>query len=133
MKKIKFQNERINKSSEGRNWILGKFLLVQIVIGLILIAPALVGSVFFLLSVFGYNGLYEASLNNLSSKWTGENMSAAPIFMGLMALAGVYLLNNVSKNLIYGSNPDVLIEYLDNVEVKIEDSEAKDENEKEPD
>lgn len=127
MKKIKFQNNRINRTSEGRGGFIGIYSLVQIVIGLILIAPALVGSIFFLLTVFGYNGLYEASLNNLSSKWTGENMSAAPIFMGLMALAGAYLLNNVIKNLIYASNPDVLIDYLDTVEVKIEDSEAEDE------
>lgn len=127
MKRIRFYNDRINKTSEGRNGFIGIYMLAQIVIGLILIAPALVGSIFFLLNVFGYNGLYAATLNNLSSKWTGDNMSAAPIFMGLMAMAGAYLLNNVIKNLISASNLDVFIDYLDTVEIKEDDCEEVDE------
>lgn len=127
MKRIRFYNDRINKTSEGRNGFIGIYMLAQFVIGLILIAPALVGSIFFLLNVFGYNGLYAATLNNLSSKWTGDNMSAAPIFMGLMAMAGAYLLNNVIKNLISASNPDVFIDYLDTVEIKEDDCEEVDE------
>lgn len=127
MKRIRFYNDRINKTSEGRNGFIGIYMLAQIVIGLILIAPALVGSIFFLLNVFGYNGLYAATLNNLSSKWIGDNMSAAPIFMGLMAMAGAYLLNNVIKNLISASNLDVFIDYLDTVEIKEDDCEEADE------
>lgn len=103
--------------------------LIQIVMGLILIAPALVGSVFFLLNVFGYTGIYEASLNNLSHKWTGDNMSAAPVFMGFMAFAGAYLLNTVSKNILHVFYPAILSECLsdslDSMEIEIEDSTEK--------
>lgn len=87
---------------------------IEKILGYILLAPPLISVLFFLISVFSE---YDSDKNqvvqlgNLSPNWTGKiridydtdrgggggggYMSAAPIYLGLMAIAGALL---VSKN-----------------------------------
>lgn len=71
---------------------------VECIIGLFLLLPPVLGVIAFVLQLFGadtnFSGLYE-----LPSRWTarveqGGGMSAAPIYLGLMAIAGVYLIKD---------------------------------------
>lgn len=75
--------------------------LVQLVIGIIFLIPPILGAIFFTLQVFGING-NVISLNELSASWTGDNnaMSAAPIYLGLMAIAGTLIVHSAIKNAI---------------------------------
>lgn len=74
------------------------------VIGIIFLIPPVLGVVFFLLNVFFYRIGDLPELDNLSSEWTGNYsgegggyMSAAPIYLGLMAIAGAMLLKESKK------------------------------------
>lgn len=74
------------------------------IVGIIFIIPPILGVIFFILNVFiSYVGDLP-ELDNLSSNWTGNYsregggfMSAAPIYMGLMAIAGAMLLKDSKK------------------------------------
>lgn len=74
---------------------------IEAIIGLVLLIPPILGVVAFMLNLFDCGGKF-AGMDNLSANWTnyGEAMSAAPIFLGLMALAGVYLLKDNIKYLL---------------------------------
>ncbi|MGM9820768.1 MAG: hypothetical protein ACI3Z9_08220 [Candidatus Onthomorpha sp.] len=70
----------------------------ECVIGLFLLLPPILGVFAFVLQLFDADTDFS-SLHNLSSDWTthydeGGGMSAAPIYLGLMALAGVYLVKD---------------------------------------
>lgn len=81
----------------------------QGVIGIILLIPPLLSVIFFLLSVFSSDtgSSYSSTgkvpqLKNLSSDWTGSfdtggYTSAAPIYLGLMAIGGAILLSRGVK------------------------------------
>ena len=76
---------------------------LQAFIGLLLLIPPVLGVIFFIISVFGGGGRVT-QLENLQPHWLadwsfsdgggGGGMSAAPIYLGLMALAGSYLLKD---------------------------------------
>ena len=78
------------------------------VVGIIFIIPPILGVILFLLDVFisfvGISNVRDlAALNNLSSEWTGYSgeggsyTSVAPIYLGLMAIAGALLLKESKK------------------------------------
>lgn len=59
--------------------------------GVLFLIPPILGVFFFTLNVFDVN--WDAvTLRDLGSNWTGEAFSAAPIYLGLMALAGVSMV-----------------------------------------
>lgn len=64
-------------------------------IGIILLIPVILGVISFLLSLFDFNSDFS-SLRNLRGDWTdGENCSSpAPIFLGLLAIAGGLLIKD---------------------------------------
>ena len=71
---------------------------IECIIGLLLLLPPILGVFAFILQLFGAD-THFSSLYHLSSDWTaclndGGGMSAAPIYLGLMALAGVYLIKD---------------------------------------
>lgn len=72
---------------------------IECFIGLFLCVPPILGVIAFTLQIFGAD-LYFSELRHLSSNWTfsysyesvGSGMSAAPIYLGLMAIAGTHLV-----------------------------------------
>lgn len=90
---------------------------IECVIGIILLVPVIIGVTAFVLCLF-HDSADFCTLNNLSETWsyslksfrdvtdiTGEAhhlagagaMSAAPIYLGLMAIAGVYMIKDSFK------------------------------------
>ena len=71
---------------------------IEAIIGIVLLIPPILGVVAFTLNLFDWGGKF-AGMDHLSANWTnyGEAMSAAPIFLGLMAFAGVYLIKDNIK------------------------------------
>ena len=85
--------------------IIGK--RIECIIGIILLVPVFLGVIAFVFNLLGSDGGF-AAMSNLSSKWTcdwfgdvGEGMSAAmsaaPIYLSLMAIAGAYLIKDSFK------------------------------------
>lgn len=76
--------------------------IIELIIGIILLIPPILGAVAFTLNMFDLGGDF-ATMEHLSTSWTGygESMSSAPIFLGLMALAGVYLLKDNIKYVLF--------------------------------
>jgi len=76
---------------------------IERVIGIILLIPPIIGVLLFLLSLFIKDVGDIPELENLSSEWTGTYgndggyTSAAPIYLGLMAIAGAFLLKGTDK------------------------------------
>lgn len=72
---------------------------VECIIGLFLLLPPMLGVVAFILQLFDAD-THFSSLRDLSSDWTmgysdgGGGMSAAPVYLGLMAIAGAYLVKD---------------------------------------
>ena len=114
-----FRNYLIMKKSE----VYGK--RVECIIGLILLIPPILGVIAFTISIFANNYAGDfASMHYLSSKWSafvmvpesqsleslesfdltnGVNGSAAatsalPIYLGLMAMVGAYLIKNSAQS-----------------------------------
>lgn len=81
----------------------------ECIIGLFLLLPPVLGVIAFVLQVFGADTNFS-KLRELSSDWTmgysdgGGAMSAAPIYLGLMAIAGVYLIKDSLQFLFYKEN-----------------------------
>lgn len=78
---------------------------IERIIGIILLIPPIIGVLLFTLNLFSNDFGRIVELRNLSSEWTGNYssdgggyMSAAPIYLGLMAIAGAYLIKGTSKN-----------------------------------
>ena len=79
---------------------------VECIIGLFFLLPPVLGVFAFVLQLFDADTDFSmlrdlSSMRDLSSNWTygyssegGGGMSAAPIYLGLMALAGVYLIKD---------------------------------------
>lgn len=71
-------------------------------IGIFLLIPPVLGVLAFVLQLFNADTDFSM-MRNLSSDWTtnygyaqggGGGMSAAPIYLGLMAISGVYLIKD---------------------------------------
>jgi hypothetical protein len=72
------------------------------VIGIILLIPPVIGVLLFTLNLFSNDFGRIVELRNLSGEWTGSYdnggyTSAAPIYLGLMAIAGSILLKGTDK------------------------------------
>lgn len=94
------------KHSGGNNHEMYMFVaivigLVQLFFGVIFLIPPFLGVIFFTLDVFNIGGKIS-SLHYLSTNWTGDSnaMSAAPIYLGLMAIAGTLIIHSAIKNII---------------------------------
>ena len=81
-------------------------------IGLFLLLPPILGVIAFVLQIFNAD-LDFSQMRDLSSNWTndyssegGGGMSAAPIYLGLMALSGVYLIKDSIHFLFLCSDSD---------------------------
>ena len=71
---------------------------IECFIGLVLLLPPILGVIAFVLQIFEADTDFSM-MRELSSAWTakydqGGGMSAAPIYLGVMALAGVYLIKD---------------------------------------
>lgn len=94
------KNTKVLMRPDDERVIITLFVgLVQIVIGIIFLIPPILGAIFFICEVYGMDGNI-ISLNRLSGNWTGDSgaMSAAPIYLGLMALAGSFIVHSAVKN-----------------------------------
>ena len=79
---------------------------VECILGILFLIPSVLGVIFFLINLFGGEGdLIE--LSKLGGEWGawvregGASMSPAPVFIGLMAIAGVLLIKNSLRYLLY--------------------------------
>jgi hypothetical protein len=72
------------------------------IFGIILLIPPIIGVLLFILNLLSNDMGKIVELKNLSSEWTGSYdtggyTSAAPIYLGLMAIAGAFLLKGTDK------------------------------------
>ena len=78
------------------------------IFGIILLIPPIIGVLFFSLNLLSNDLGKIVEMSNLSSEWTGYMKyssegggggytSAAPIYLGLMAIAGALLLKGTDK------------------------------------
>lgn len=79
---------------------------IECVLGIVFVIPPILGVVAFLMNLFDIESFnHFSSLSNLSFNWTGGYgyssdgggggaMSATPLYLGLMAIAGAYLIKN---------------------------------------
>ena len=90
--------------------IIGK--RIECIIGIVLLIPAFLGVIAFVLCLFNCDNKF-CTLQNLSQEWSfslswfgdlfSKNiaaagaMSSAPIYLGLMAIAGVYMIKDSFK------------------------------------
>lgn len=82
----------------SRKTALKKSKRLQAIIGLIFLIPPLLGVIFFIISTVDSYTLHKFEL---SRNWIARDggMSAAPIYLGLMALAGSYLIKDALQYL----------------------------------
>ncbi len=83
---------------------------IECIIGILFLIPPILGVIAFVLCIFGCEWEF-ATLYNTSEEWTtlvssegGGGMSAAPIYLGLMALAGVWFCKDTIQYLFYKSS-----------------------------
>ena len=123
MKKIHLKKRFTEKDCEEQDlWgFIGIVCIPQLIIGIIFLIPPILGAIFFTMAVFGARG-NAISLSELSSNWTGDSnaMSAAPIYLGLMAIAGTLIVHSALKNVVsyYGSQNKLMgIDSIDDIEI----------------
>lgn len=88
-------------TNEEKALIKGK--KIEAIIAIFLLIPPILGVISFVLCLYDNRGNF-AKMSDLSSNWTGNYgyngnggggyTSAAPIYLGLMAIAGVLLLKD---------------------------------------
>ncbi len=69
---------------------------IECIIGIVFLIPPILGVLSFLICLFGGDGSF-ARMRELEGEWSwhGENStSTAPIYLGLMALAGAYMIKD---------------------------------------
>ena len=92
------------KDSENYQKALVKGKVFECIIGFIFLLPPVLGVIFFVISVFGGEGKVPR-LTELSDHWTTiYGMSAAPIYLALMAIAGAYLVKDSISYFFYAVN-----------------------------
>ena len=86
------------KITMNENNVKGK--KIECIIGILFLIPPILGVLAFVLCLFDCEWHF-ATMRNLSSEWTFDSysessggMSAAPIYLGLMALAGIWLIKD---------------------------------------
>lgn len=72
-------------------------------LGIFFLIPPILGVIAFVLCLFDIDSHFSR-LSDLSGSWTndfssngGGGMSAAPIYLGLMAIVGAYLIKNSAR------------------------------------
>lgn len=80
---------------------------IECVLGIFFLIPPFLGVFFFLLSLCNITGDF-VSMRDLSGQWDwhsddGVSMSPAPLYLGLMAIAGTYLIKNSLRYLFIDS------------------------------
>lgn len=92
----KFRLEEYDEIIDFNNLIKSK--RIECWTGICFLVPAILGVISFICSLFDSNSDF-ATLRNLRGDWTdGDNRSSpAPIFMGLMAIAGAVLIKDSMK------------------------------------
>ncbi len=94
------------------SWFFYVIALAKLIIGVLFLIPPILGVFFFTLNVFDVN--WDAvTLRDLGSNWTGEAFSAAPIYLGLMALAGVFMTRFAIKDIFDLMKALEAIEYIE--------------------
>ena len=92
---------------------------IQCWIGLFFLIPPILGVITFVLCLFDNDSEF-ARMRNLSANWTcdysgdgGGGMSAAPIYLAMMAFAGAYLIKDSLRYLFISSNSlkNEMVEY----------------------
>ena len=85
--------------------VLIKAKKIECWIGCFFLIPPILGVIAFVFCLFGNDGEFARMKNlYLSSSWTADGgMSAAPIYLALMALAGAYLIKDSLKYLFMTS------------------------------
>jgi hypothetical protein len=114
MKKIHLKKRGERETDE----IVSFIGFIELIIGIIFLVPPVLGAIFFTLPVFGVNN-DVISLRYLSTNWTGDSnaMSAAPIYLGLMAIAGTFIVHSAIKNFISGVNSDGGLNGIEDIEI----------------
>ena len=94
--RVLFERSNTNDDAE----IIFCFLpnIICIIIGVLLLLPALFGEVFFFMSLYGFGGTIS-NMSYLGGEWIGEKVSYIPIYLGLMALSSVILISNSLRNI----------------------------------
>lgn len=117
MKKIYLRKEQIFDNEPFGILII--IYLVQLLFGVIFLIPPFLGTIFFTLDVFDIGGRIS-SLHYLSTNWTGDSnsMSAAPIYLGLMAIAGALIIHSAIKNFIETAKSDVDINTIREIDIE---------------
>lgn len=108
---------------------LEKMRNVQLLIGFVLLIPPILGVVLFTLAVFGVNDDI-VQMKELSANWTGDSnaMSSAPIYLGLMAIAGSFMVYSGFRNFVHSMFIDEGLGSIEDMEIKEFDEEGKDDN-----
>lgn len=81
---------------------------IECILGIIFLIPPILGVFSFVVNLLGGDGNF-AKMRYLSTSWTGDYSnggytSAAPIYLGLMAIAGVLLVKDSIQYLFEKSN-----------------------------
>lgn len=94
-KKKYYYKNRFNTKVGVLYWF---YSIVQGAIGIILLIPPIISSFLFICEIYDLGGSIS-SLMRLSQHWSAieSGTSAAPIYLGLMAIAGAYMTNSVYK------------------------------------
>lgn len=87
-KTINYHYAEVNGDGWGV-WILLFYPIIQAIIAILLLIPALIGI------VLTFIDIYDSNWNVLTS-----DQSSTPIFFGLMAIAGTYMSNVAYNNFI---------------------------------
>jgi hypothetical protein len=81
-----------------------KGIQLERIFGIVLLIPPAIGVILFLLNLVSNDPGNIPELRNLSNNWTGDYdsdgggyTSSAPIYLGLMAIAGALLLKGTDK------------------------------------
>lgn len=83
----------------------------ECIIGIFFLIPPILGVIAFVFQIFDADTDFSM-MRDLSSDWTtnysdgGGGMSAAPIYLGLMAISGVYLIKDSFYSFFVDSNKD---------------------------
>ena len=112
---------RIIKSAEDDEFVSSTafFLgMIQVGIGIVFLIPPILGSFFFILAVFGCDWSVSSMENLRYYGWAGgDSTSPAPIYLGLMAIAGTMMIHSAIKNFISSSKVDQGIDSIKNIEI----------------
>lgn len=100
MKKIHLERNRDKDTLD----FIGLITFIQLIIGIICLIPPILIAISFMLKVLNL-GKWIVSLNLLVISWIGDSNAtpAALIYLGLMAIAGTFIVSSAVKNITFAS------------------------------